>query len=359
MKKWFYNLIVLGMGLLISLLIAELVLHIKNPFLSRVRGSEILLPSNVKYEFKNVKIRGLDSHILHNKNSLGFRGPELPDDTSIFRIFCVGGSTTECFYLSDGKDWPALLFKNLKKAGKNIWVNNAGLDGHSSRGHLILLKNHLLKLKPDMVVFLTGCNDVAAAEINKYEQYHVNNKKRWLENSEIFNIWMSWKLNRNAKNMGLGHTPVDFREWPSADTVGWETESAHSIAKLENNLKQYLQRLRELAELCHKAGAVPVFVNQPSILGDFTDPVSGRYLGNILFQNHCALVYRKVLDGYNNTLNQLKNYEKNPPEIIIDAALKMESSSENYYDFFHYTNAGSMKMADIITREIINKKLIR
>ena len=29
-------------------------------------------------------------------NSLGIRGPELPADRSVYRILCIGGSTTEC-----------------------------------------------------------------------------------------------------------------------------------------------------------------------------------------------------------------------------------------------------------------------
>ena len=46
-----------------------------------------------------------------------------------------------------------------KLAYELVWLNNAGLDGHSTFGHEILLRSHIIKLKPDMIIFLTGIND--------------------------------------------------------------------------------------------------------------------------------------------------------------------------------------------------------
>lgn len=351
MKKTVKNILALCVGLGIALVLAEIVLHIYNPFKSRVRGNEIVLPANVKYEFKDVKIAGLDAHIVHQKNSMGFRGPELPKDPKTVRIFCVGGSTTECFYLGDGKDWPALLMKKLNSAGINAWVNNAGLDGHSTFGHIILLRDHLLKFKPDYVVFLIGCNDVAADGLNLYENYHLNNKKRFLENFELFNLYLSWKRSRDASKMGMGHKPVDFKTWPVADTAGWENKFETEKKKLQ--LRKYENRIAELIQLCVKAGATPVFVSQPSMLNDATDPVSKRYLGNLLFEYNCALVYQNKLKAYNNELalycsgDGIQSYRMQR-YTFIDAAKEMTSSSENFYDFFHYTNQGAEAMANII-----------
>jgi lysophospholipase L1-like esterase len=359
MKKWLYNFLALGVGILLALILAEIVLRIYNPFVTRVRGNEIVLPANVKYEFKNVKIPGLNSNIIHTKNSLGFRGPELPPDDKEFRIFCVGGSTTECFYLNDGKDWPALLMKNLNQNDKKVWVNNAGLDGHSTRGHLILLKDHLLKFKPDMVVFLVGCNDVASDGMNKYENYHLNNRKRFLENFEVFNAWLSWKRSRNAKKMGLGHKPVDFTHWETADTTGWKKVLNEFVAgkPAQKQIDTYGKRLLELAEVCEMAGAIPVFVTQPSMLCNATDPVSQRYLGNMKFQGKSALEYRAVLDKYNLAAMELRN-TNNKKYTVIDAANQLPASSNNFYDFFHYTLAGSQLMADIIGDALLKTKLI-
>ena len=71
-------------------------------------------------------------------NSLGIRGPELSSDPSVYKILCIGGSTTECLYLDDCKTWPHLLMLQLNQSEylRPVWVGNMGYSGFSSRMHL-------------------------------------------------------------------------------------------------------------------------------------------------------------------------------------------------------------------------------
>lgn len=347
MRKTIKNTLALMLGLGIALILAEIVLRIYNPFKTRIRGNEIELPCNLKYEFHHIHVHGLDSDIVHTKNSMGFRGPELPKDTRIKKIFCVGGSTTECFYLTDGHDWPAMLMKEFTHAGKQYWVNNAGLDGHSTMGHIVLLRDHLIKFKPDYVIFLVGCNDVAASGFNKYENYNLVGKRRFLQHFELFNLYLNWRMSHNAAKAGMGHTPVDFVHWASADTSGWENEITRISRndEVKNHLQGYWNRLDTLAKICTTHGIVPVFVTQPTMLSNAVDPVTGRYLGNLLFQEKSALHYKVMLNAYN---DELVRFCKQRDFALVDAANLMESSSNNYYDFFHYTNKGAEKMAKIV-----------
>jgi hypothetical protein len=354
LSKWIKNIAAIGLGVLIAAVIAEIFLHFYNPFKSRIHGKQIVLPVNVKYEFKDQKIRGLDAQIVHTKNSLGFRGPELPTDPKTIKILCVGGSTTECFYLSDGKDWPALLMQKMRGNGQNVWINNAGLDGHSTFGHLILLRDHIVKLKPDIILFLVGCNDVAADGLNKFERYNLNKKNRFLENFELFNLFNAWRRSRNAAKMGMGHTPVDFSKWPKADTSGWQKvvdSWQNNVVKI-NLLNNFRKRLDSIKSICFDAGISLVFITQPTILSDYTDPITKRYLGNLLFQSQSALHYHAVLNAYNIQTQAMgqKMMDNNLNKFywIIDAANMLAPSSENYYDFFHYTNKGAENMAQII-----------
>src|SRR5437867_1318204 len=84
----------------------EIALRIYNPFPFRIRGDRIVLPVNQRYAFSHAGATKLDPVNHVTKNSLGFRGPEPPRDWSgSFTILTVGGSTTECLFLSDGKTW--------------------------------------------------------------------------------------------------------------------------------------------------------------------------------------------------------------------------------------------------------------
>src|SRR5688572_7904796 len=124
-----------------TVILLEVALRIYNPFHFRVKGEHIVLEANKKYVIDNTRIPALERTIVHTKNSLGFRGPEKPPDISgRLTIVTVGGSTTECAYLADGKTWTDVLSFQLRDSFPGIWVNNAGLQGHSTFGHIALIK---------------------------------------------------------------------------------------------------------------------------------------------------------------------------------------------------------------------------
>jgi hypothetical protein len=342
LKRIIKNLLALGVGLFIALVLVEVVLHFYNPFSHRVKGNEIVLPSKQVYKFSNVNIRGLDKEIKHTKNSLGFRGPELPTSAATKRIFCVGGSTTECFYMNDGDDWPAVFSSELAKLRpkQSFWVNNAGLDGHSTRGHIVLLRDHISKLKPDYLVFLVGCNDLAAGDFNYMEQNNLVKNMRFLQKFELFNLYLQFKLSTAAAARGLGHQQVDLGKWPTADTLGWK-----SAVVSEKVVTGYKLRLQALAQLAKLAGAKPVFVTQPCLFANATDSSSGRYLGNFLYREQSGLHHLQRLEMLNQTL---RTFCKNAGYLCIDAANMLPASAANFYDFFHYTRAGSSAMGRIV-----------
>lgn len=174
MKNKSKNKIALIIGICIALFILELFLKYYNPIIFRQQGDKISLPANIKYTYKNEKIKGVDSIIIHTKNKLGFRGKEKPLDFENWTsIIAVGGSTTECRFITDGKDWPILLEKKLSNDFNNIWINNAGLDGHSTFGHQILLEDYLIKTKPKYILFLIGSNDVGRKDLGVFDNNHL------------------------------------------------------------------------------------------------------------------------------------------------------------------------------------------
>src|SRR5690606_34256959 len=112
-----------------------------------------------------------DTLIQHSKNGLGFRGSEFPDKpASYLKIITIGGSTTECFFISDDKVWSKVLEDSLAKDFGKVWVNNAGLNGHSTFGHRILLEDIVAPLKPDYVFFLVGVNDIDRGDLGDFDK---------------------------------------------------------------------------------------------------------------------------------------------------------------------------------------------
>lgn len=108
-------------------------------------------------------------------NSLGFRGDEIkiqkPD--SIFRIICLGGSTTYSDGVNDyKKSFPYLLEKKLQnKFGKQIEVVNAGVPGYTTLETLINFQTRILDLNPDLIIVYHCVNDVHARFVYPFEFY--------------------------------------------------------------------------------------------------------------------------------------------------------------------------------------------
>lgn len=354
MKKTLKNLLALGFGIVVSLLILEVFLRFYNPIPTRVKGNKIVLPANQKYEFQNTTIPGLDLYIIHTKNALGFRGEEFPEDAEkMLTIIAVGGSTTECFYLSDGKDWPNVLAKNLKKNIKNTWLNNAGLDGHSTFGHQILLEDHLLKLKPDFVLFLVGVNDIERKDLYKYDSVQFNNAKRknlklrLIESSELLHTIYTISKRVKARQQQVGHWYMNVNK---VDTFSQSTAEIKSqLEKQTEYLDNFSSRIEALIKTCRDNKITPVFLTQPMLFGDVNDPVTGKYLGNISFRGRSSLAYWQIMQLYN-AITKLTCAQKNVT--CIDLASAMPKTTHFFYDEVHYTNAGAEKVAQIVTEEL-------
>jgi len=144
-----------------ALLLLEGFLRVYNPLGQRIYGDQIVLPRNMQRTIRNDGNPKLDELVQFSTNSIGFRGAEPPRDFDrALTVVAIGGSTTECLFLPNGKSWPEVAGTFLAPAFDPFWLNNAGLDGHSTFGHLFLLDQIVGPMRPKVAVFLIGINDV-------------------------------------------------------------------------------------------------------------------------------------------------------------------------------------------------------
>ncbi|MFI5124512.1 MAG: GDSL-type esterase/lipase family protein [Chitinophagales bacterium] len=342
-------------GTVLALVICEIFLQIYNPFPFFIKEGKLILPANQKKIFINPWIKKLDKKIYYSRNSLGFRGPELPDSISkLVSILTIGGSTTECRFLSDSCTWPFILYQSLKKKNASVWLNNAGIDGHSTFGNLLLLDEYALKLKPDYALFLIGINDI---ETDGPDEFDLMTEKKI--STESFKGFIKSLLNHTE----LGRTAFNFyhiqlayrkglihREISIPDLVDSPVPDSVMNKRMENQnkyLRAYRERVREIISKCLNAGIRPVLITQSSLFGDYTDSATHIEMGNKWIKgdrdpDNCRLE-GKILNLYNDVLRSFKDQC-----MIIDLASEMPKNSSYYYDFIHYTNAGAKKTAEII-----------
>jgi len=352
------SLFALGIGLLIAALLAEGILRLYNPIPFRVKGDKIILPVNKKYVIHNTTIKPLDTLIIHTKNSLGFRGPEKPDNfDSCLSLIAVGGSTTECYYLSDGKEWVSRLGKKLAAQYDNIWVNNAGLDGQSTFGHYILLTDYLIHIHPDFILYLVGCNDVGREDLSYYDRdkmqgEYLSFKNFFTKNSELIALLVNISRGWRAQQRNMAHIQnMDLTKKGHArlDTLFLKKE----LLRHEPLAAAYKERLTRLVRKTKEGNIRPILVTQPCLVGKGTDDITGVNLETVqLMSDAGGIVYWSVLEKYNDATRQVAEQEN---AVLIDLARAMPKSTKYFYDAIHFTNEGAEKVSEILFEELSHK----
>jgi len=95
-------------------------------------------------------------------NDRGFRSPPFEDakHPGVFRILCLGDSSTFGMNVNDADAYPQVLQRLLdERVPGRFEVLNLGVPGYSSRQGLELLRRQALAYQPDLVVFAFGTND--------------------------------------------------------------------------------------------------------------------------------------------------------------------------------------------------------
>lgn len=351
---------------IIAIVFFEIVLRIWKPPYIRVRGNTILLEKNKT----NINIYNFASDKIHNnvvvrRNSLGFRGPEPPIDFSTYKtVIAIGGSTTECIFVTEGKTWSDVIYSKLKNHYRNFWINNAGMDGASTFGHIQMLRQYILKLKPDYIALLVGINDMAINRENRYDTFQFteeisSDNSIWqkIKNNSMVVSYITYKLGIKGQHSITTNSDyiVDFSV-PGDTTVVkpvTQTDIDHFVAYIDG----YKSRLRTIIDLSRSQSIEPILITQPTVYGFGIDPQTGVDLGEIVVSDFTEPnIPRRgkdkwfLLQMYNNAT---KEVAKDLGVSVIDLAVEMPKDSKYYYDHIHYTEEGAEMVGEILSRRLI------
>jgi lysophospholipase L1-like esterase len=353
------NLLVLLISLTLVLGLCELSLRVYNPLGFRIRGNKIILPINKKEIIHHEGGLGkLDKVVVHQSNSLGFRGPEPPADFAHdLTIVTVGGSTTECFDLAGDKTWSHVLGVDLQRHFNRLWLNNAGLSGNSTFGHYILMQDYLVKLKPKVVIFLVGINDLGIHGERDFDQrihgFNARSLERFLASAAVHSELAAAALNLYRyyfpKSVMINNQndpqEIDLKKLPH-----FKVTPENLVAMIKEHRDHYLPpyktRLEKLITICQDHHIVPVLLTQPVLYGDVVDPATGVNLGHkFVAKDMDGATAWDILELYNDVTRQVG---RGNGVLVIDLAREMPKDSRYYYDLMHFTNAGAAQVADIL-----------
>ena len=369
-KEWAANGLLVIAGAAIGLLLFEAGLRVFSPVDMRIKGDRIELSRMKTIVMDGSKFPKFDNTIVQTRNSLGFRGPNPPNAfDKALTIIAVGGSTTEEYYLSDGKTWPEQLGNHLSNWFENAWVNNAGMDGQTTFGHQQLMTQHIISLRPKVVLFMAGINDRGKAQATLYDEnvrpanpmpISTIGRMVWhlSRSSELFALGLNVFRSYEAQRGNLGHGNIDFSK------IGTVDLPPGAMEKLGESYAPYLpvfaDQLGKLIGISRANGIVPVLLTQTALWGRGIDPTTGRELGRLASEGGIALDAETtvtlnasaswdVLELYNEVIRRV-GQETNT--FVVDLARSMPKDSKYFYDWMHFTNEGAAKAADLMVRSL-------
>ncbi|GMR22772.1 MAG: hypothetical protein BMS9Abin37_1145 [Acidobacteriota bacterium] len=356
-----FKLLALAGSTVVALLLLEVFLRVYNPLGQRIYGDQIVLPKNMQRTIRNDGNPKLDELIQFSTNSIGFRGAEPPRDfDNALTVVAIGGSTTECLFLSNGKSWPDVAGALLAPAFRSFWLNNAGLDGHSTFGHLFLLDQIVGPMRPKVAVFLIGINDVGREGATGREMATARSRPplsiRLARHSAVVAAAINWRRQGEARERDLGHEQVDITALPK---IGADRKLSSSLlaAHREHYVPAYKERVESMVGVSREYGIEPVLMTQPALYGAAIDPLTLVNLDAIVVADERRIKAGKVrgklawdvLELYNDAVRKVG---RERDVLVIDTAVRLPKSSQFFYDFVHFTNDGASEVGRIVAEDL-------
>jgi lysophospholipase L1-like esterase len=357
------NSLLVLISLIFALGICEVGLRFYNPFGFRIKGDNIVLPINKKEILHHDKGDKIDKLVVHQNNSLGFKGEEPPKDFAKWlTIVTVGGSTTECLEIAADKTWPHQLGVKLQQDFSKLWLNNAGFCGHSTYGHYILIRDFISKLKPKVAVFLIGINEVGVSNPREFDTrmstgLSFRSLDKFLSGlayrSEVASVALNLYRYLFPKSVqAIGQRDMGELDLTTLPTMELSAQEREALLKThaEKYVPAFEERLRRLLKVTQDNQIIPVLLTQPVVYGKGIDDLTGIDLGKIVVANGMnGEVGWQVLELYNDVTRRVGAEEG---VLVIDEAREMPKSSRYYYDLMHFSNAGAEKFADIAAQRL-------
>jgi hypothetical protein len=297
-----------------------------------------------------------DKKFIHySRDKWGLRGEGFERPNEI-KMLTIGGSTTDQRYINEGETWQDVMSKALKDRGINFPVANAGVDGHSTFGHILALQTWLSQiegLEPKFIGFYLGINDMlrtSADVTDKNLGYYYDDGlhfiRKIMQKSALYHVFRVINGIIVVKSKKAGHSQIHFSE------LHWETEIWNRqkieeyFVQFRGALTEYESRIELLCTLTKNFGSIPIFITQANSRG-FNRGQKLKYSREYGTDGRES-PYRLYV--YNETM--MNACRKCSDAICIDLARELSFVPSDYYDSSHNTPTGARKIGSYLANKM-------
>jgi lysophospholipase L1-like esterase len=281
-------------------------------------------------------------HASGEVNSLGLRGREVSatKPPGVFRIVCVGGSTTYGAGVPSERTYPARLevaLNELAPPGLRYEVLNCGVPGYTSVESLIQLELRLLDLQPDLVLDYDAINDANLIQGRGFRSDYTHARSSWRDPRAQVSALESWLIDH-------------VRTWAWASSLlgrGYANMRIQSLVFVEDWKDVLSPPLKEV----NQAGVATFLRNVRSLIAVARE--NGVQVGLMTFATwnqvgDTSSDYQPCVDAMNAGLRALASEEGLP---IFDVAAAIGGVKENFWDPVHCNEQGCERQARAIAEQ--------
>jgi lysophospholipase L1-like esterase len=302
---------------------------------------------------------GITGTIEFTVNSLGLRGPEVNLSDVDTRILAVGGSTTECLYVTDKRSWPWLLQERLARSlNRSVFVGNAGKSGLFTIHHDYLLKNYPLANRFEWVIVMAGINDLGSLLRGSYDSRRTTVAEETLTptyRSKAYyrRLTPVRVLERLVTLSRVGETVVQDPQGDWYDLARKQRQARlrqreirEAPADFDRALALYATNLQTIIDTSRKNGQQLVLVTQPTLYRkDLPENLQQLLHESVADGAHTVEVMAEMMDAFNRTLIDVSRESRVD---YIDLASMLPKDTSTFYDDAHFNDSGSDKVATAI-----------
>jgi lysophospholipase L1-like esterase len=302
---------------------------------------------------------GVTGEIVFTVNRHGVRGPEIWPEARADRILCVGGSTTECLYVTDRESWPWRLGTRLsRRLGRPVLVGNAGRSGNRVDHHLYQLRNYRYADRYGLVVILCGINDAGTLlrgrrtrrpERLAEEALHrppTQNAAYYRHTFLYQSLRGFWRLVRATPEEVVQDPAGEwYREVRRQRLEALRKQTFRTLPDdLDEALQRYAETIREIIRLCRERDQAVVFLTQPTL---YKEEMDARHAA-LLWQHttrgaHTPAVLAQANAAFNEALLTVCDAEGVP---CLDLASRLPRDTSVFYDDCHFNSGGCRLVAE-------------
>ena len=352
-KRVYAPILIISLSCLMGVAAVEVALRIVNSNDPWAQTSEANILRNRQFSYDISQLYESDTlSVNYVRNQYGLR--DTCESPAEIQILTIGGSTTDQRYVAFNSTYQTIIEERMKMYSDAFGcVSNAGVDGHSTWGHLYSFEHWfplIPGLKPNIILLYVGVNDAnflrASSPNTGYDTPSTVGVKGFLKRFEIVKALQPiYRLLRqqsnNASAAYAGHSPTPFAD--DDYIVNVMNEKTELLS--EQNAFAFRSRMGSLLSEIHSLGATPLCVTQPH---RFVKEKDGETWGveNVLGEGFSGIDYDYSIRKLNDVISDLCG--SNTVDLYSH-----EFSDSHFYDGVHTTASGSEEAGKMIAEFII------